>query len=94
MDGLSDREVAERVAAGRVNRAPGGTSRSLAGIVRANVLTRFNAILGALLVVILTVGLIQDALRRRPGDQRRHRHLPGVAGQADPRPPHPRPRRW
>ena len=34
----------------------------LAGIVRANVLTRFNAILGALLVVILTVGLIQDAL--------------------------------
>jgi cation-transporting P-type ATPase E len=59
---LSDREVAERVAAGRVNRAPGGTSRPLSQIVRANVLTRFNAILGALLVVILVVGPVQDAL--------------------------------
>ena len=60
--GLTDAEVAERVADGRVNRAPGGTSRSLWQIVRANVLTRFNAILGTLLVVILTVGPLQDAL--------------------------------
>jgi cation-transporting ATPase E len=60
--GLSSAEVAERVRAGRVNRAPGGSSRSLWSIVRANVFTRFNAILGALLVVILTVGPIQDAL--------------------------------
>jgi cation-transporting P-type ATPase E len=60
--GLSSAEVAARVADGRVNRAPGGTSRSLWEIVRANVFTRFNAILGALLVVILTVGPIQDAL--------------------------------
>ncbi|MGH9259197.1 MAG: HAD-IC family P-type ATPase, partial [Acidimicrobiales bacterium] len=45
-----------------MNRAPGGTSRSLWAIVRANVFTRFNAILGTLLVVILTVGPIQDAL--------------------------------
>lgn len=50
------------MADGRVNRAPGGTSRPLRSIVRANVFTRFNAILGALLVVILTVGPLQDAL--------------------------------
>jgi cation-transporting ATPase E len=60
--GLTDAEVAERVESGRVNRAPAGTSRSLWAIVRANVFTRFNAILGALLVVILTIGPLQDAL--------------------------------
>ena len=60
--GLSDAEVAARVADGRVNHAPGGTSRSLWTIVRSNVFTRFNAILGTLLVVILTVGPLQDAL--------------------------------
>ena len=60
--GLTDAEVAERVEQGRVNRAPGGTSRSMWDIVRANVFTRFNAILGTLLVVILTVGPLQDAL--------------------------------
>ncbi|MGH9236130.1 MAG: HAD-IC family P-type ATPase [Acidimicrobiales bacterium] len=60
--GLTRAEVDERVADGRVNRAPRGTGRSLWAIVRANVFTRFNAILGGLLVVILTVGPIQDAL--------------------------------
>jgi cation-transporting ATPase E len=39
-----------------------GTSRTYTDIVRANVLTRFNAILGALLAVILVVGPLQDAL--------------------------------
>jgi cation-transporting ATPase E len=38
------------------------TSRSLAAILRANVMTRFNALLGSLLVVILIVGPPQDAL--------------------------------
>ncbi len=60
--GLTDAEVADRVERGLVNRAPGGTSRSIWAIVRANVFTRFNAILGALLAVILTIGPIQDAL--------------------------------
>ncbi|MFP3900645.1 MAG: HAD-IC family P-type ATPase, partial [Acidimicrobiia bacterium] len=60
--GLSDAEVADRVARGLVNKAPDGTGRSVGQIVRANVLTRFNAILGTLLVVILTVGPLQDAL--------------------------------
>jgi cation-transporting P-type ATPase E len=61
-EGLTDAEAAERVEEGRVNRAPGGTSRSMWDIVRANVFTRFNAILGTLLVVILTIGPLQDAL--------------------------------
>ncbi|HET6952682.1 MAG TPA: HAD-IC family P-type ATPase [Acidimicrobiales bacterium] len=61
-DGLSQAEVDDRISRGLVNRAPGGTSRSLWAIVRANVFTRFNAILGSLLVVILTVGPYQDAL--------------------------------
>lgn len=38
------------------------TSRSFAEIIRANVFTRFNAILGSLLVVILIVGPPQDGL--------------------------------
>jgi cation-transporting ATPase E len=41
---------------------PRRTSRRLSEILRANLLTRFNAILGALLAVILVVGPIQDAL--------------------------------
>ncbi len=38
------------------------TSRPFAEILRANVFTRFNAILGTLLAVILVVGPFQDAL--------------------------------
>ncbi len=38
------------------------TSRSIREIRRANLLTRFNALLGALLVVMLVVGPPQDAL--------------------------------
>ena len=60
--GLTQAEAAERAARGLTNRAPTETSRSLGEIIRANVFTRFNAILGTLLVVILTVGPLQDAL--------------------------------
>ena len=60
--GLSATEVAEREKAGLVNGEAERSSRSLSAIVRANVLTRFNAILGALLLVILVVGPLQDAL--------------------------------
>nr|WP_297429491.1 hypothetical protein [uncultured Actinotalea sp.] len=60
--GLSDAEVAERVAAGLTNRSSVRTSRTVGQIVRANVLTRFNALLGALLVVVLLVGPVEDAL--------------------------------
>ena len=61
-DGLTLAEVAERRARGQVNDVPATPSRTVAEIVRANVFTRFNALLGSLLVVILIVGPIQDAL--------------------------------
>jgi cation-transporting P-type ATPase E len=41
---------------------PPAPGRSLAQILRANVLTRFNAILGVLFVVVLVIGPPQDAL--------------------------------
>ena len=62
LDGLTQAEVAERVARGEVNDVPEVPSRSVAQIVRANVFTRFNALLGSLFVVILVVGPLQDAL--------------------------------
>ncbi|MBM9505166.1 HAD-IC family P-type ATPase [Actinacidiphila acididurans] len=60
--GLSAAEVAERVARGEVNDVPVRSSRSVTGIVRANVFTRFNAIIGVLFLIILMVGPIQDGL--------------------------------
>ncbi|WP_435178288.1 HAD-IC family P-type ATPase [Actinacidiphila sp. bgisy145] len=60
--GLSSAEVARRVARGEVNDVPVRSSRSVTEIVRANVLTRFNAIIGGLFLVILVVGPIQDGL--------------------------------
>jgi cation-transporting P-type ATPase E len=46
--GLTELAVRARTDAGQVNRAPPVPGRSLLQILRANVLTRFNAILGAL----------------------------------------------
>ncbi|HEX5588142.1 MAG TPA: HAD-IC family P-type ATPase, partial [Acidimicrobiia bacterium] len=60
--GLTRDAVGERVARGEVNDTGERTSRTLGEIVRANVFTRFNAILGTMLAVILVVGPIQDAL--------------------------------
>ncbi|MDA8073683.1 MAG: hypothetical protein M0Z40_00305 [Actinomycetota bacterium] len=55
-------EVAARTAAGQVNAVHGAEGSTFLQIVRANVLTRFNAILGALFVIVLVVGPVQDAL--------------------------------
>ncbi len=60
--GLTELAVRARVDAGQVNTIPPAPGRSLAQILRANVLTRFNAILGALFVVVLVIGPPQDAL--------------------------------
>ncbi|MEU8514157.1 HAD-IC family P-type ATPase [Kitasatospora sp. NPDC048722] len=60
--GLSGAEVAERVARGQVNDVPVRSSRSTKEIVRANVFTRFNAIIGVMFGIILVVGPIQDGL--------------------------------
>ncbi|MER5637474.1 HAD-IC family P-type ATPase [Kitasatospora sp. NPDC002227] len=60
--GLTTAEVAERIANGQVNDVPVRSSRSLREIVRANVFTRFNAIIGVMFAIILVVGPLQDGL--------------------------------
>jgi len=60
--GLSEAEVNERVASKQVNITKERTSRGVSQILRANILTRFNALLGSLFVVILLIGPVQDAL--------------------------------
>ena len=60
--GLSDAQVQERVRAGKANGVQPSTGRTVGQIVRANVLTRFNAILGSLFIVAVVVGPPQDAL--------------------------------
>jgi cation-transporting ATPase E len=60
--GLSAAEVAERVARGEVNDVPVRSSRSMGEIVRANVFTRFNAIIGVLWLIMLFVAPFQDSL--------------------------------
>ncbi len=60
--GLTAAEVAERVSRGQINDVPAAPTRTVGQIVRANIFTRFNAILGAMLAIILVVGPFQDAL--------------------------------
>ena len=60
--GLSAAQVAERAARGEINDAPRRASRSTADIVRSNVLTFFNAIIGALCLLILIFGHLPDAI--------------------------------
>ena len=60
--GLSSAQVAERRSRGLTNAGGERTSRSVPEILRANILTRFNLILGVLLAVILIAGEPQDAL--------------------------------
>ncbi|MBV9412959.1 MAG: HAD-IC family P-type ATPase [Acidimicrobiia bacterium] len=62
LDGLTTAEVEARRDRGQGNEEHLPTSRSVAHILRANVLTRFNAILGALFAAIVIVGPFQDAL--------------------------------
>ncbi|MBP2474381.1 cation-transporting ATPase E [Crossiella equi] len=60
--GLTEDQVRQRVAAGHTNDVPARASRSIGEIVRANVFTRFNAIIGVLFAIILVIGPIQDGL--------------------------------
>ncbi len=59
--GLTAGEVEDRRRRGQVNVVRDGPSRTVGQILRANVLTRFNLLLGVLLVVVLFVAPIQDA---------------------------------
>src|SRR5690348_12042252 len=60
--GLSSGQVAERRSRGLTNAAGEHTSRPVADILRANIVTRFNLLLGVLLAVILVWGEWKDAL--------------------------------
>ena len=62
LTGLSDADVAARIAAGAVNEVPAGPTRTVAEIVKANVVTLFNILLGVMLVVVLIVAPFQDAM--------------------------------
>jgi cation-transporting P-type ATPase E len=60
--GLTEAEARERAERGLSNRVQDVTSRGVVDILKSNLLTRFNALLGSLLVVILIVGPLQDAV--------------------------------
>ncbi len=60
--GLTDAEVAQRVADGKANDIPERVTRSIAHIVRANVFTRINAILGVLFLIVLLTGSLINGL--------------------------------
>ncbi|MCV7215806.1 HAD-IC family P-type ATPase [Mycobacterium crocinum] len=60
--GLSADDVAARVAAGQTNDVPTRASRSVAEVVRANVFTRINAILGVLLIIVLSTGSLINGM--------------------------------
>src|SRR5258707_9767539 len=60
--GLTSAQVAEQRSRGLTNGGGEHTSRSVTHSLRANILTRFNLILGILLAVILVAGQPRDAL--------------------------------
>ena len=60
--GLTATEVTDRRARGLGNDVPAAPTRTFTQILRANLLTRFNFLLGGLLAVILVVGPLNDAL--------------------------------
>lgn len=60
--GLTAARVAELTAEGRTNAFIGDSSRSAWNIVKANVFTLFNAIVGTCFLILLLLGRWQDAL--------------------------------
>ena len=62
LTGLSDAEVAQRIAEGKTNDVPTRAARSVAEIVRANVFTRINAILGVLFAIVVSTGSLINGL--------------------------------
>src|SRR5262245_48405373 len=60
--GLTGDQVAERVARGQVNDVPSAPSRTLGEIVRANLFTRFNALMSALFAIVMLCGAFRDGL--------------------------------
>ncbi|MGB3301184.1 HAD-IC family P-type ATPase [Gordonia sp. (in: high G+C Gram-positive bacteria)] len=60
--GLTAAQVAEQVAAGRTNVADSKSGRTVLDIVKANVFTRINAILGVLFVIVASTGSFINGL--------------------------------
>ncbi|MFB7879019.1 HAD-IC family P-type ATPase [Nocardia sp. NPDC056064] len=60
--GLTAAQVEQRRRDGQTNDVPARASRSVREIVRANVFTRINAILGVLFVLVLSTGSIIDGM--------------------------------
>ena len=60
--GLTSAEVVRRQAAGQTNAVVQVTSRSLSQIIKDNVFTRFNALIGALFVLVILTGSYLDGL--------------------------------
>ncbi|MCP2299764.1 cation-transporting ATPase E [Nocardia amikacinitolerans] len=60
--GLTTAEVEQRRRDGLTNDVPDRASRSVRDIVRANVFTRINAILGVLFILVLSTGSIIDGM--------------------------------
>src|ERR1700758_2691645 len=60
--GLTDAEVAQRIAEGKTNDVPARAARKVSDIVRANVFTRINAILGVLVIIVLATGSLINGL--------------------------------
>ncbi|PTW91512.1 cation-transporting ATPase E [Microbacteriaceae bacterium MWH-Ta3] len=60
--GLSASDVAQRIAAGQTNVHDRSTSRRLWHIVRSNVFTLFNGVVGGAFIVLLALGEWKDAL--------------------------------
>lgn len=60
--GLTDADVARRIAEGQVNDVPTRAARSVREIIRANVFTRINAILGLLLAIVIATGSLINGL--------------------------------
>lgn len=60
--GLSQEDVRQRMAEGRDNAFDQNTSRSVWSIIRANLFTLFNGIIGGCFLVLLLLGRWQDAL--------------------------------
>ena len=62
LTGLTQGEVDERIRDGRVNAVPDAPTRTVGQIVRANVLTPVNAIIGVMFVLIMIAAPGPDAL--------------------------------
>lgn len=60
--GLTDAEVLDRRSRGLSNTLPEYTGRSFAGILRTNLFTLFNAVVGGSFLLLLALGAWQDAL--------------------------------